>query len=831
MKKKKPIERAEKIDFLKVLQAFKPRVDAAIEKVVPRKYGKKEFEFATGGAPRYAVLSDEATRALSEPIWDLLDRGGKRWRPALMLLVIEALGKKPGKFLEFAAIPEVVHNGCISEDALVWMADGQPKHFSEIKAGDEVISLEGNFGIAKHKVERVIDNGVKEVYAIRTPNRLIEATDEHPFLVACKNQPLRVRVNSAGRAAIEAKLAERGETISDFCEKINALLQNRVSKGHLKNALYGFPHCCLPMDVAFHVLLLAGLRDGDFLEEVKLQFGKAEISFNWKKACELKQGDLVVIAKNVFSSVGTLPAILPAKQNYKDRCVLPSEFSEELAQLCGFLVGDGCIDEGRVFLCIPSNADGRQEYEALVERIFKAKPTTDKHNITICSKAVAQIFHDLELDGKCLTKKLPSWVFALPEKFKKAFIKGYADADATVDKKGTTKFDTANKKLAAELKFLLDGLGFVTSNLHTKTVDNTHFKRNVSKPTTTLHGFALYSRERVLNEIGTEISTGRQRLLMKMARHVEFRHEQEIPSLPETFDISRLGFCKVVSVKKIGLSQTYDIQVNGTHNYIANGMVVHNSLMEDDIEDGSEMRRGKPCTHKLFGIDVAINAGNAMYYLPLLSVFKHKRALGSKKVSQLLEVYSREMINLSLGQGTDIYWHGNASKRPSEKEYLQMCAFKTGTLARMAAKMGAILADGTSRQIEAAGSYAEAIGVAFQIQDDVLNLVAEEEEYGKEIGGDVSEAKQTLIAIHSLANSSAPNKARLLEILRMHSKDPAIIREAIRLLVQSGSIEFAGNKAKELVESAWKQFEKQFPKSPAREKLRAFADFLVERRL
>ncbi|MFA6048390.1 MAG: polyprenyl synthetase family protein [Candidatus Micrarchaeia archaeon] len=260
--------------------------------------------------------------------------------------------------------------------------------------------------------------------------------------------------------------------------------------------------------------------------------------------------------------------------------------------------------------------------------------------------------------------------------------------------------------------------------------------------------------------------------------------------------------------------------------------VVHNgSLMVDDIEDGSEMRRGKPCTHKIFGVDIAINAGNAMYYLPLLALFRNRKKLGARKLAELLEVYSQEMVNLSMGQGTDIFWHNNPSKAASEGEYLQMCAFKTGTLARMAAKMGAILAGGTPRQVDAAGKYAEAIGVAFQIQDDVLNLVANEREYGKEIGGDISEAKQTLVVIHSLAHSSVPNRFRLMQILKMHTRDPQLISEAIRLLDASGSIEFARKKARLLVEGAWRDFEKKFPRSASKEKLRAFADFLVERSL
>src|SRR4030067_951406 len=146
--------------------------------------------------------------------------------------------------------------------------------------------------------------------------------------------------------------------------------------------------------------------------------------------------------------------------------------------------------------------------------------------------------------------------------------------------------------------------------------------------------------------------------------------------------------------------------------------------MIDDIEDGSEFRRGKPCTHRLFGLDVAINAGNAMYYLPLLTLMKHRDKFGADKLSRVYEIYASEMINLSLGQATDIAWHKGLADadRLTETQYLQMCAYKTGTLARMAAKIAAVLCDASEDTVERLGRFAGALGVGFQIQDDALDF-------------------------------------------------------------------------------------------------------------
>ncbi len=122
--------------------------------------------------------------------------------------------------------------------------------------------------------------------------------------------------------------------------------------------------------------------------------------------------------------------------------------------------------------------------------------------------------------------------------------------------------------------------------------------------------------------------------------------------------------------------------------------VVHNgTLVVDDIEDSSEVRRGKPCTYKIFGIDIAVNAGNAMYYLPLLPLMEQKNRIPAEKLRDVYEVYVQEMINLSIGQAMDIAWHRGLANADgiSEEDYLQMCAYKTGTLARMSAKIAAVI--------------------------------------------------------------------------------------------------------------------------------------------
>ena len=263
--------------------------------------------------------------------------------------------------------------------------------------------------------------------------------------------------------------------------------------------------------------------------------------------------------------------------------------------------------------------------------------------------------------------------------------------------------------------------------------------------------------------------------------------------------------------------------------------VIHNgTLMIDDIEDTSEFRRGKPCTYKIYGLDIAINAGNAMYYLPLLPLIENREKIPSEKLRKVYEIYVEEMVSISLGQAMDIAWHRGLANadRIDEKDYLQMCAYKTGTLARMAAKIAAVLADASNKLVEKLGRFAESIGIAFQMQDDILDLKSEE--FADKKGGhgkDITEGKRSLIVVHTLKVASAKDKNRLIEILNMHTSDQKLIDEAILIMDRYDSIDYVKDFARKMVKDCWKEVEKLLPSSEAKQKLNAFAKFLIERKI
>jgi geranylgeranyl diphosphate synthase type I len=263
--------------------------------------------------------------------------------------------------------------------------------------------------------------------------------------------------------------------------------------------------------------------------------------------------------------------------------------------------------------------------------------------------------------------------------------------------------------------------------------------------------------------------------------------------------------------------------------------LAHNgSLIVDDVEDRGELRRGKPCLHRIFGVDIALNAGNFLYFLPIYIFEKNKRKLEKEVYLKAIETYLEEMEKLHVGQGTDIFWHKGKQREISEKEYFQMCSFKTGCMSRLTAKLAAIFAKKEKNIVEKIGKFAQNIGIAFQIQDDILDVELtgkEREKFGKSFGNDIKEGKRSLMVIYTLKKANKRDRERLIEILDKKEKTKKEILEAISILQRYNSIEYAKKKAEEIVRESWKKVEEIFIEGKAKRMLRELAQFLIERKL
>ncbi len=263
--------------------------------------------------------------------------------------------------------------------------------------------------------------------------------------------------------------------------------------------------------------------------------------------------------------------------------------------------------------------------------------------------------------------------------------------------------------------------------------------------------------------------------------------------------------------------------------------VIHNgTLVADDVEDSSEFRRGKLCTYRLFGLDVAVNLSDMMYFAPMIALAERKAEIPPEKARRVYEIYVQEMVNVSLGQAIDIAWHRGLTPahEVTEAQYLQMCAYKTGTLARMAARMASVLVGADDDVVEKIGRFAESVGVAFQIQDDVLDLVGEEFAKGKGGAGmDITEGKLSLMVIHTLQKADPSEKEELRCILSKHTRDEVLREKAISIIKKHGSIEYARNFTAEIVKESWSEVNRILPPSNAKKALRNLAEYLIKRQV
>lgn len=244
----------------------------------------------------------------------------------------------------------------------------------------------------------------------------------------------------------------------------------------------------------------------------------------------------------------------------------------------------------------------------------------------------------------------------------------------------------------------------------------------------------------------------------------------------------------------------------------------HNgSLIIDDIEDNSLWRRGKEAIHLLYGQDLSINAGNLLYFMPTTII--DKADISDALKLKLYRFYSENLRRLHLGQGLDILWHRNKETVPSPEDYEQMCRYKTGSLARMAAQIGVAVGGGSEKEIGILGSVCEDIGVGFQIMDDVINLTTGNP--GKGRGDDVVEGKKSLPVIYHLREH--PDDIPVFQQLFKRAGEKGFanahreIEKVIKLLERSDSMGRAREKGEYLLAAASKRIFRNFGNSEASE--------------
>ena len=253
----------------------------------------------------------------------------------------------------------------------------------------------------------------------------------------------------------------------------------------------------------------------------------------------------------------------------------------------------------------------------------------------------------------------------------------------------------------------------------------------------------------------------------------------------------------------------------------------HNfTLIHDDIEDNSDMRRGEPTLHKIYGIPVALNSGDAFYTSIWQAILDLE--LKEKDKISLAKLYGSAFRRVVEGQGIELNWHIKNNFDISENDYLNMISGKTAALLGLSCELGAYLGGANKSNTNSLKSAGEYLGFSFQIKDDVLNLTGDFEKYKKEIGGDISEGKRTLMIIHALKNANEQEKRFIKEILSSHSKNQDDLNRVISIIKDTGAIIYANKKAEEFKSKAFKIIN-DLKDSQAKNALNQLAEYVINR--
>jgi geranylgeranyl diphosphate synthase type II len=244
----------------------------------------------------------------------------------------------------------------------------------------------------------------------------------------------------------------------------------------------------------------------------------------------------------------------------------------------------------------------------------------------------------------------------------------------------------------------------------------------------------------------------------------------------------------------------------------------HNAfLIHDDIEDGSEARRGKETLHHMIGIPRAINVGDATNVLAVGLLLENLPLIGVSKTLDVLheiELMAQQSVE---GQAMELDWVATNASNLTDEDYFKMCVKKTCWYSFMTpCRIGLIVGHPSAHAKDLVEPLAQVtrfgmvLGIAFQIQDDLLNLQGDVKLYGKEIGGDIYEGKRTLMLNHAIAHSSAADSQKIVEILALprEEKTPEQVEFIYEQMQRCGSIDHGWNVARTLANQASDIFEK-----------------------
>jgi len=257
--------------------------------------------------------------------------------------------------------------------------------------------------------------------------------------------------------------------------------------------------------------------------------------------------------------------------------------------------------------------------------------------------------------------------------------------------------------------------------------------------------------------------------------------------------------------------------------------LLHNALLiHDDIQDGSELRRGRPTLHAMHGVPLAINAGDALLFTAFLPLFDAVKNLGSEVARQVIDVTMTMARQTAEGQALELGWRDTNVTGLGEADYMCMALKKTAWMGMIwPAQLGLIVGSRGMADPARVQRFGYLLGLAFQIEDDLRNL-SDDPGYGKEQNGDLAEGKRTLMLIHARGACSDAERARLDGFLALgrDERGTADVLWLAQLMQRCGSIDHARQTAAALAGAAGHEFALAYAGRPESEDL-AFLSGLV----
>ena len=204
---------------------------------------------------------------------------------------------------------------------------------------------------------------------------------------------------------------------------------------------------------------------------------------------------------------------------------------------------------------------------------------------------------------------------------------------------------------------------------------------------------------------------------------------------------------------------SYNIFKNDPEKILMNAVALetyHNyTLLHDDLMDNADLRRGHETVHKKWGANTAILSGDSM----LVLAYERMAQCDDKHLAKVLKIFTTTALEIGEGQQYDMEFETRNDVK--EEEYIEMIRLKTSVLLACALKIGAVLADASEEDAENLYKFGEQIGLAFQLQDDFLDVYGDTKVFGKEIGGDITSNKKTFMLINAFNQANDAQRAEL----------------------------------------------------------------------